>query len=61
MATSPCYLCRDRFLGCHQHCNGYGIFKEKLNNAKQKRKQESETKDFVITNINKIKRTKSKK
>jgi hypothetical protein len=45
---NPCRYCEKRQLGCHGTCPDYAAFKEKLERAKEVKRQELNADNFIL-------------
>lgn len=45
--TAPCKNCKDRYLGCHDHCDKYKAFKEEIKKLRNSDSKEYEIRDYV--------------
>lgn len=46
---SPCQSCTKRCVGCHTACDDYKIYKQRLEDAREKEKAEAATSDFAYS------------
>lgn len=51
MLTSPCKNCKYRSLTCHDHCESYKQYREKVDKANANRRKETEATSYTINTI----------
>ena len=47
MTRNPCYLCEDRYVGCHGKCESYKAWRAEYDEMKKKEREHTDTQNFV--------------
>ena len=59
MIKSPCKDCKDRFVGCHSHCEKYKKFRSEWQNENEKIRENKNTlmfkEQYIIDAVNRAK------
>ena len=44
---APCHGCKERYLGCHDHCEGYKAYKEDIEHTRTSKNEDSEYRAYM--------------
>ena len=50
-----CYGCKDRKVGCHEHCLEYGLYKDKIETENENRQKEKAYKMYLCDTLKRMK------
>lgn len=56
MIQGPCLDCKDREIGCHDHCNKYQEYRDIVDKANAKRRLESQLDGYTLDTMKRFRK-----